>query len=80
MMIDDINSKHLSGFKGNPFDQGSAPDFNIEQYIRHQQNLIAENPEEISPNDPFSNYLKELDVEDSLLTSQTFSVQADREY
>jgi hypothetical protein len=40
---------------------------------------MAENPEE-NNDAQFDQYMKELDIEDDILTSKTFSVHADREY
>lgn len=70
---------HLSGYIGNPFHQGAVPEFSVDDYFRHKQLQMAENPED-SEEGPYANYLKELDFNDSVLRSQTFSVQADREY
>jgi len=39
----------------------------------------SENPEDCQ-NIAFKDYLAELEIDDSILTTQTFSVQADREY
>ena len=51
---------HMPGFRGNPFDLGSVPDFNIEEYINKKRLLQAENPEEMDSLTAYSNYKKEL--------------------
>jgi hypothetical protein len=51
-----------------------VPSFNLEQYIVSKRNLEAENPEEADEDGPFGKYMKELDIEDSIMTSKTFSV------
>lgn len=58
------------------------PEFDVHAYIRHKQMQPipgVENPED-ARNNPFKNYMKELELDSAILTTQTFSVQAEREY